>query len=223
VATCPDVETHRSFFLRAEKAEKDLRRLRRRLSRRESGLLERFSHRIAALEGLGYLEGWSLTKRGERLRRVYNELDLLIVEGVERGLLGDLSPAELAGVVSAFTFQPRKDDHREVRMVGRVSDQLHAIDELWRELVVEEKRVGLDPTRQPEPGFAGMAHAWTLGASLEELFGEDDFGAGDFVRNGRQLLDLLRQLRDGFPSIAVVAADAVRAIDRGVVASGGRL
>ena len=78
-------------------------------------------------------------------------------------------------------------------------------------------------TRQPEPGFAGIAHAWTLGASLEDLFGEDDFGAGDFVRNGRQLLDLLRQLRDGFPAIAVVAADAVRAIDRGVVASGGRM
>jgi ATP-dependent RNA helicase HelY len=223
VATCPDVETHRSFFLRAEKAEKDLRRLRRRLSRREDGLLERFSSRLATLEGLGYLEGWSLTQRGERLRRVYNELDLLIVEAVERGLLDDLSAAELAGVVSAFTFQPRKDDHREGRMVGRVSDQLQAIDELWSELVVEEKRAGLDPTRQPEPGFAGIAHAWTLGASLEDLFGEDDFGAGDFVRNGRQLLDLLRQLRDGFPAIAVVAADAVRAIDRGVVASGGRL
>ena len=154
---------------------------------------------------------------------MYNELDLLIVEAVERGLLDDLSAAELAGVVSAFTFQPRKDDHREGRMVGRVSDQLQAIDELWSELVVEEKRAGLDPTRQPEPGFAGIAHAWTLGASLEDLFGEDDFGAGDFVRNGRQLLDLLRQLRDGFPAIAVVAADAVRAIDRGVVASGGRL
>ena len=223
VATCPDVETHRSFFLRAEKAEKDLRRLRRRLSRREDGPLERFSSRLATLEGLGYLEGWSLTQRGERLRRVYNELDLLIVEAVERGLLDDLSAAELAGVVSAFTFQPRKDDHREGRMVGRVSDQLQAIDELWSELVVEEKRAGLDPTRQPEPGFAGIAHAWTLGASLEDLFGEDDFGAGDFVRNGRQLLDLLRQLRDGFPAIAVVAADAVRTIDRGVVASGGRL
>lgn len=223
VATCPDVETHRSFFLRAEKAEKDLRRLKRRLSRRENGLLDRFSRRIAALEALGYVERWSLTQRGERLRRVYNELDLLIVEAVERGLLNDLSAAELAGIVSAFTFQPRKDDRREVQMVGRVSDQLHAIDELWRELAVEEKRAGLDPIRQPEPGFAGIAHAWTLGASLKELFGEDDFGAGDFVRNGRQLLDLLRQLRDGFPAIAVVAADAVRAIDRGVVASGGRL
>lgn len=223
VATCPDVEAHRSFFLRAEKAEKDLRRLRRRLQRRGDGLLERFSRRIAALEGFGYLEGWSLTQRGERLRRVYSEMDLVIVEGVERGLLDDLSAAEFAGVVSAFTFQPRKDDLREGRMVGRVSDQLHAIDELWREVVVEETKAGLDPTRQPEPGFAGIAHAWALGASLEELFGEDDFGAGDFVRNGRQLLDLLRQLRGGFPAIAVVAADAVRAIDRGVVASGGRL
>ncbi|GMQ84637.1 MAG: DEAD/DEAH box helicase [Acidimicrobiia bacterium] len=223
IAACPDIEAHRSFFLRAERAEKDLRRLRRRLQRRGNDLLKRFSRRISVLESLGYLQGWSLTQRGQRLRRVYNEMDLLIVEAVERGLLDQLSSAELAGVVSAFTFQPRKDDLREGRMVGRVSDQLLAIDELWRELVVAENGAGLDPTRQPEPGFAGIAHAWALGASLDELFGEDDFGAGDFVRNGRQLLDLLRQLRDGFPAIAVVAAEAVRAIDRGVVASGGRL
>jgi ATP-dependent RNA helicase HelY len=58
---------------------------------------------------------------------------------------------------------------------------------------------------------------------LRDLFGDDDFAAGDFVRNCRQLLDLLRQLRDAFPSISEAASDAVRAVDRGIVAAGGRL
>ena len=47
--------------------------------------------------------------------------------------------------------------------------------------------------------------------------------AGDFVRNCRQLLDLLRQLRDAYPALANVTRDAIKAIDRGVVAIGGRV
>jgi ATP-dependent RNA helicase HelY len=175
------------------------------------------------LDEFGYQRRWSLTERGERLRKVYNEMDLLVVEAVERRLLDDLSPAEFAAVVSAFTYEPRRDAYGPDRMVGRVGERIEGIGEAWRELVEAEARAGLPPTRQPEPGFAGIAHAWALGASLDELFGDDDFAAGDFVRNGRQLLDLMRQLRDGFPATAGVAAEAIRAVDRGVVASGGRL
>jgi ATP-dependent RNA helicase HelY len=150
-------------------------------------------------------------------------MDLLVVEAVRRGVLDGLSPAEFAAVVSAFTYQPRRDDYGSGRMVGRVASSIEAIEEISTEIAGIETRADLEPTRRPEPGFAGVAHAWTLGASLDELFGEDDFAAGDFVRNGRQLLDLMRQLRDGFPTVSATAADAIRAVDRGVVASGGRL
>jgi superfamily II RNA helicase len=55
-----------------------------------------------------------------------------------------------------------------------------------------------------------------------ELFGEDDFAAGDFVRNCRQLLDLMRQIRDAYPSLSTAASAAISATDRGIVAVGGR-
>jgi len=80
----------------------------------------------------------------------------------------------------------------------------------------------LPPTRAPDPGFAAVAHAWAHGVDLEDLFGDDDMAAGDFVRNCRQLLDLLRQLRDTFPGLAPEARRAIAGIDRGVVAAGGR-
>jgi ATP-dependent RNA helicase HelY len=223
VAFCPDLETHRSFHLRAVKADKELRRLQRRLERRGDDLLERFRALLTVLETAGYVEGWSLTQRGQRLRSVYNELDLVVVESVERGLLADLSPAEFAAVVSAFTYQPRRNDRETVRMLGAVGDRLNAIDAVWAEVVEAEERAGLPQTRQPEPGFSGLAHAWAMGAGLDELFGDGDFAAGDFVRNGRQLLDLMRQLRDGFPAIRGMAAEAIAVVDRGVVATGGRL
>ena len=74
----------------------------------------------------------------------------------------------------------------------------------------------------PEPGFAPYASGWVSGAGLDDLFGEDGFAAGDFVRNCRQLLDLMRQIRDAFPSLAPVAAAAIDLTDRGIVAVGGR-
>ena len=74
-------------------------------------------------------------------------------------------------------------------------------------------------TRAPEAGFAEIAYRWAMGESLDGLFEEDGVGVGDFVRNCRQLIDLLRQLRDVAPGLIPSAAEAIAAIDRGVVAA----
>jgi superfamily II RNA helicase len=44
---------------------------------------------------------------------------------------------------------------------------------------------------------------------------------GDFVRVSRQLVDLVRQLRDSAPGLRDDTIAALRAIDRGVVAAQG--
>ena len=87
---------------------------------------------------------------------------------------------------------------------------------------VDEQRFGVPETRPPEEGFADMAHAWASGAELDDLF-DDDVMAGDFVRNCRQLLDVMRQLRDAYPGLRATMTDAIAAVDRGVVAAGGRV
>jgi ATP-dependent RNA helicase HelY len=55
---------------------------------------------------------------------------------------------------------------------------------------------------------------------LTDIFDKDDLRAGDFVRSTRQLLDLLRQVRDAFPAFRDVAAVAIGQIDRGIVEAG---
>ena len=57
--------------------------------------------------------------------------------------------------------------------------------------------------------------------NLEDLFEEETEGVGDFVRNCRQLLDLMRQIRDVASDLAPVIDDAVASMDRGVVAAVG--
>ena len=66
------------------------------------------SHRVAVLEELGYLQGWSLTPAGHRLSRIYHESDLLVAEALAADVFTGADPSVLAGVVSAVVFEPRR-------------------------------------------------------------------------------------------------------------------
>jgi ATP-dependent RNA helicase HelY len=221
VATCPDLGLHLALVNRARRGETEIRRLEARLQRGEDELVVTFRAILDLLAEWGYVTDWALTQKGARLRFVYNELDLLLTESIERGLFDGLNSSELAGLTSLFTFEARRlEDTREIDS-SLVADRASEIVKLALTLAAAERAAHVPETRMPDPGFASVAQAWAAGHDLAELF-DDDMAAGDFVRNCRQLIDVLRQLRDGFPRLGAVAADAVRRMDRGVVAAGGR-
>ena len=89
----------------------------------------------------------------------------------------------------------------------------------------EEAALSLRLTREPDPGFVPLAHEWTKGDDLDEVLGEDeDVTGGDFVRQMRQLLDLLRQVAEVAPDPTTrdTARSAIKRVDRGVVAASSR-
>jgi len=221
VAGCPQLSQHLSAVRRWRRAEKDVRRLRRRMQRSDEGLVKTFRSIVQLLEAWGYVEGWSLTAKGRRLRFVYNELDLLLSESVARGAFDGLNGAEFAALTSLFTFEARRQESGAPEPPRAIADRVEVIAGIAADLVEAEQRAGLPETRLPEAGFAAIAYAWAAGHELEDLF-DDDFAAGDFVRNCRQLIDVMRQLRDEFPTLRHGAADAIARVDRGVVAAGGR-
>ena len=222
IAGCPKIDEHLGWLARSRRSAKDLRRLVRHRTRGTDDIVERFQARMGVLGELGYVRRWVLSEKGERLRRVYSELDLLLAETAADGLLDGLTGPEFAAVVSMFTFEPRRADPEEIRLVGVVADRYSRIEAAWRVVTAVEQQRGVPATRAPEPGFAPLAYGWAAGADLDELFGDDEFAPGDFVRNCRQLLDLMRQIRDAFPPLAAVASVAISGTDRGIVAVGGR-
>jgi ATP-dependent RNA helicase HelY len=221
VAGCPDLAQHLSAFRRWRRAEKEVRRLRRRMKRSDEGLVQAFRSIVALLGEWGYVEDWSLTEKGRRLRFVYNELDLLLAESVHRGAFDALNGPQLAALASLFTFEARRQDGVAAEPPDSIADRVDLIARLAVDLAKAEQEAGLPETRPPEAGFAAIAYAWAAGHDLEDLF-DDDFAAGDFVRNCRQLIDVMRQLRDEFPDLRRAAAEGIAQLDRGVVAAGGR-
>lgn len=222
VASCPQAAAHVRALDRADRITRDIERLQRRVKGRVESLARQFDRVLRVLEAWGYVDGWSLTDAGERLSRIYHEEDLLIGESLGQGLLDGLDPDELAGLASVFTFEARGPGETAPWFPNpRVRRRWSEIDQLAAELNAAEDDAGLPLTRRPEPGFIGLATAWASGEDLAEVIEDEEMSGGDFVRNVKQLIDLLRQIGDVAPdpSTARSARSAADRLLRGVVAA----
>ena len=83
-----------------------------------------------------------------------------------------------------------------------------------------EDEAGLDLTRPPDPTFLAVAYAWAAGEALDDVLEDEELSGGDFVRNVKQLIDLLRQVADVPDQPTSAAARRPRRrLFRGVVAA----
>jgi superfamily II RNA helicase len=188
--------------------------------RHRRSLAVHFDAILNLLDTRGYLSGWKLTDDGHRLARLYHESDLLICESLRYGTFDGLRPAELAAVASGVTYQSRsKSAPTSGPLPDVVANRLAALNATAQELIGDESRLGLAATREPDPGIAGTALRWAGGAALSEVLEDTTLSGGDFVRNMRQLVDLLGQLAAVAPvaTTARAAAAARKAVVRGVV------
>ena len=206
---------------RARRAERDIRRLQRRIARESRHtIVSDFDNLHRVLDELAYTDRWSLLGPGRSLRRLYNELDLLLAESFRLGLLDGLDAATFAAVISVFTYEARGGEVSSWPANRAAGDRLDGITSRWEELVAIEANHGVEPTRELDPGLVDMISGWATGLDLEDIFESDDVRAGDFVRAARQVLDLLRQVRDAYPRFGGVASAAIERIDRGIVDTG---
>ena len=225
VAACPDLGLHLRYAERVERLARDVDRLERRIRGRTESLARQFDRVLRVLDSWGYVEGWQLTEAGEMLTRLYSETDLLLAESLREGLLDGLDGPSMAAICSVFSYETRGPDQGgapRVRFPTRtVRDRAAEIERIWRDLNVVEDEAGLPETRAPDAGFTAVAHAWAAGKDLEDVLLDEDLTGGDFVRNVKQLIDLLRQVGDVAPrpETASAARSAADRLFRGVVAA----
>ena len=223
VTADPDLRERLKAAASAERVGREVDDLRSRVTGRSESLARRFDRVLRLLEAWGYLDGWTLTDAGERLARTFHECDLLVVETLRQGLLDDLDGPAMAALVSVFTYEHRSPEPPPAPWFpsAGVRKRWQAIDALARELNASEDEAGLTLTRRPDPTFAAVAYAWAAGESFAEVVEDEELSGGDFVRNIKQLIDLLRQIAEGAPEPATrsAAADAAERLYRGVVAA----
>ncbi|MGZ4126881.1 MAG: DEAD/DEAH box helicase [Actinomycetota bacterium] len=221
---CPDRADHERWMERIDALEKETASLRRRVRVRTETLARTFERVLAVLETFGYVRGGEVTEKGIRLSRIYNESDLLVAEAMGSGAFADLDAAGIAAAVSPVVFETRIGIPIGDFPTTEVRRAFNALMRLYRRIHDAEDHNRLELVREPDPGFCMQLHRWASGEPLEEVLGEGDMSAGDFVRSTKQVWDLLRQLADVAPEpLSGRCRDAARAIYRGVVAYSGAL
>jgi len=227
VASDPQRDARLRAASSAERLERDIARLERRIRGRSESLARQFDRVLRVLEAWGYVEGWSLTEWGELLARLYTEGDLIVAESLREELLDGLGPPDVAAIASCFTYERRGPEGGGPVPPARwptreIAARWRDIDRIARELHHNEDDAGLPESRAPDPGFVPYVHDWVAGHDLADILEQDEeMTGGDFVRHVKQCIDLLRQIGDVAPKPAT--ADAARAAAdacfRGVIAA----
>ena len=220
---CPEREDHARWAERWFKLSRDAQTLQRRVESRTNTVARTFDRVCDVLTALDYLSGEEVTDRGQHLRRIYTDMDLVVAQGIAEGIFDDLTPAELAAVLSALVFEARRpDDAAAPKMPGgRVQPVLAELVGLWSQLAALEREHKLDFLREPDLGFAWAAWRWAEGEDLDDVLMVTGLAAGDFVRWMKLLIDICGQVADAAGDdvpLRRVAREAIKALKRGVVA-----
>ncbi|WP_350257350.1 DEAD/DEAH box helicase [Scrofimicrobium sp. R131] len=214
VHSCPDREQHAHLGHEWARIRRERDKIARQINARTSSIALEFDRVLSVLTELGYVRDGCVTERGEQLRQVFGERDLLVTECLQEGIFDGLSTEELAALCSALVYEPRGEAGEAGYLPTRALQQAFGrMGRVFARIHREEQRARLERTKEPSPGLVAVTYEWARGASLSTVMLEADLPAGDFVRWMRQTIDLLEQLRH----LDERAEAAVKVLRRGVV------
>jgi ATP-dependent RNA helicase HelY len=216
---CADREEHSRLAERAGRLTRENEGLTSRVENRTHVIAKTFDQICQVLDHLDYIQGEKPTAQGKILTKIYAESDLLLTESIRRGLLSDLNGAELLAVVSCMIFETRSSENIAPKMPSaKVTSTITEVLSLWTELEKIEADFGVQTQREPDAGFAFISYRWATGNSLANVLKGSDMSVGDFVRSTKQLIDLLNQIAGASENLRPTCKEAIKKIDRGVVA-----
>jgi ATP-dependent RNA helicase HelY len=216
---CAEREDHARLAERAGRLTRENDGLTTRVENRTHVIAKTFDQICQVLDHLEYINGEKPTAQGKILTKIYAESDLLLTESIRRGLLDDLNATELLSVVSCMIFESRSQENLAPKLPSqKVTSTLTEIISLWAALEKIENDFGVKTQREPDAGFCFISYKWASGNSLNSVLKGSDMSVGDFVRSTKQLVDLLNQIGGASEKLRPACKDAVKRIDRGVVA-----
>jgi superfamily II RNA helicase len=154
-----------------------------------------FLNHAAILEETGYLQDNYPTENGLMTSAVRSENELYFTEVILSGLLTDLEPAELAGVLCAIvTEDVRKDCWVKFQLSKVARKTIDDIYQIVRRLNKIQKQYGVEAPLNLNPFYSPIIEHWVNGGDWDEMMATLDLGEGDLIRIFKRTVDLLRQL-----------------------------
>jgi len=188
----------------SRRERREAKRLRRRAAQAEGRCWAEFEERARYLQAIGYLDEDFAFQAGANVLRHLQISEIFVSELVLSGLLEDLEPAELFGVLCAMTNELPRRVSVDVRFTPSQRRLIRAIQDIrYSDAVVDAEEL-TDTEYDWDPDLLPLGKAWAEGRPLQEILevihSETDV-AGDLITGFRRAKDLVSQLRDVYAQI----------------------
>jgi len=196
------------------------KKLQKEIERQKDIYWNKFLAHRAVLEDYGYLQNDYPTERGKATSQIRSENELYLAEIIFSGILENLSPSQLAGVICALTTEDLRIEIPYIPFSEPVRKTLNQIRNIKRKLEKVQSNYDIETPLYINPYFSSLIELWVEGAEWETITGQIEIGEGDIVRAFKRVVDVLRQLTtiDNIPEALVFTArEAIEKIQRAPV------
>ena len=173
-----------------------------------------FERRAQVLDHYGYLdfEGEKVTPSGKWLADLRVDRPLLIGEAFRRGMLDELKPSEIAGLVASIAADADRD-FGAGRVSGSLAYALGNFEDVVYDISGVEWKHHIEPVEELNYSAAAAAERWAKEMSWDELTSRTKAEEGDLVRLLSRTGEALRQIAGLSAANSVAAATAREAAE----------
>ena len=183
-------------------------KLQKEIERQKDIYWNKFLAHRAVLEEYGYLTNDYPTDKGKTTSQIRSENELFLAEIIFSGVLENLTPAQLAGVICAITTEELRMEIPYIPFSEQVRKTLNKIRDIKKKLYKAQTRYDIESPLNINPYFSSLIELWVEGAEWSTVSEQVDMGEGDIVRAFKRTVDVLRQLTtiDNVPEAVVFTA-----------------
>ena len=217
---CKHYKKHSKNIEVIKRIESKKKKLQKEIEKQKDIYWNKFLAHRAVLQDYGYLQNDYPTEKGKTTSQIRAENELFLAEIIFSGVLENLTPSQLAGVICAITTEELRIEIPYVPFSEPVRKTLNKIRNIKKKLAKAQANYDIDSPLNINPYFSSMIELWVEGAEWETVTEQIDIGEGDIVRAFKRVVDVLRQLTvidNVSESIVFTAREAIDKIQRAPV------
>lgn len=203
---CPRRKEHQRNLKLVGSLERERAQVEGTITRETSSETERIRGIIRGISNVlhrfEYLHRGYPTSKTDLLADIFDRNGLVICEMIDRGLIDTLSPAEVAEVFSWYAFDRDSRLRNTFNLPNHLVLLRRRLEDLEQRVVASERSNGLFISTGHNAGFYGAMRAWCNGATMAQVIEHIDMSEGDLVLTFNKTIDLMRQVREMFSSVA---------------------
>lgn len=177
-----------------------------------------FERRAKVLDHFGYIDfrGEQVTESGKWLADVRVDRTLLVGEALRRGILDELAPKTLAGLMAALAADSDRN-YGDLYLSNELLDVVNDFEDIIYDVSNVEWKFGIEPSEEINLSAAAAAERWTGGMAWEDLVKRTAAEEGDLfrllARTGEALMQVA-YLKNSNPKAAEIARTTAEIILR---------